>query len=326
MSRTALALAASLACASACRREPPPSAGLRLGFLPNVTHAQALVGIADGSFASALGGRLRTRQFNAGPAAMEALLAGELDVAYVGPGPAAIAYLRSGGEALRVVAGATSGGAGLFVRGARTPSDLRGRKVASPQLGNTQDIALRTWLRREGIPVGAGGVEVTPLSGADILGLMRRGQLEGAWIPEPWGARLLAEAGAHLLVDERDLWPEGRFPSAGVVASARALRARRADVVALLRAHGALTARWKADPAAFARAANAELARLTGHALADAVVRDAFSRLEPTADPLPAALDEEARRAQALGFAPDGQVSGMVDVAVLDEVARAPPP
>ncbi len=315
--RTLFALAVALV---ACRQG---SGGpLRLGYFPNVTHAQALVGVGRGTFAASLGGRFSSRAFNAGPGAMEALLAGDLDASYVGPGPAAIAYLRSRGEALRVVAGAMSGGAGLVVRTARSPQDLRSKTLASPQLGNTQDIALRLWLRRVGLPLDApGGVTVKPLANPDILALFARGHLEGAWVPEPWAARLVAEGG-HVLVDERDLWEGGRFPTTIVVASTRALRERREQVVALLRAHLALTESGRSHPLSFAREVNQEYGALTGHPLPDTVLQDAFSRLELTADPMPAQLAEESRRAQELGFAPKGDVSSMVDLAPLREAMR----
>lgn len=320
-----LALVLTVVALSACKRGQLEVGPLRLGFFPNVTHAQALVGQAEGLFAREVGGPITVRQFNAGPAAMEALLAGDVDVTYVGPGPAAIAYLRSQGAALRVVAGAVSGGAVLVARSARAPRELLGKRVASPQLGNTQDIALRRWLREEHLPIGEGRseVRVIPLSNPDILGLFGRGELEAAWVPEPWGARLLAEAGGHILIDERDLWEGRQFPTTVVVASRRALETRRGDVVSILRAHLSLTARWKADRAGFARAANAQYGKLTGHPLPEAVLQDAFSRLEPTSDPLPRQLAEEARHAQELDFAPPGDLSGMVDGAPLDEARRS---
>lgn len=322
MSRRALAVVLAAAAAIAgCRRGAAPGGPLRLGFFPNLTHAQALVGTSEGLFARELGGPITLRQFNAGPAAMEALLAGDVDVAYVGPGPAAIAYLRSHGEALRVVAGAASGGAVLVARTARTPRELVGKRVATPQLGNTQDIALRVWLRQQGLPMGEGPAEVRvqPLANPDILGLFGRGELDAAWVPEPWGARLLAEAGAHLLVDERDLWEGHRFPATVVVASRAALVSRRHDVVAVLRAHLALTERWKNDRAAFARAANAQYGRLTGHPLSEPILQDAFSRLEPVSDPLARQLLEGARHAQELAYAPPGDLSGLVDLSLLEE-------
>jgi NitT/TauT family transport system substrate-binding protein len=325
--RRPVLLAAVAVAALACKKQQSAAgAPLRLAFFPNVTHAQALVGNSEGAFAAALGGadRIVTRQFNAGPAAMEALLAGDVDVCYVGPGPAVIAYLRSQGG-LRVVAGAASGGAVLVVKDAHRTRDLLGKRVASPQLGNTQDIALRTWLKKEGLEIGEGPrrVNVTPLANADILQLFKRGDLAGAWVPEPWGARLVAEAGGKILVDERRLWPGGKFPITILVASRRALEARRDDVLSIVRAHVELTHRWRADRLAFARAANAEYGRLTGHPLPPAVVEDAFSRLEPTDDPAAGALVEQARQARALGYAPEGDLSEVVDSTVLRDARGA---
>jgi NitT/TauT family transport system substrate-binding protein len=315
-------LAAGLAAAGCSRvRDDRP---LRLAYFPNITHAQALVGVDDGTLAAALGGKLETRMFNAGPAAMEALLAGELDASFVGPGPAVIAYLRSRGEGLRVVAGGASGGAVLVVRDAKGPEDLVGKRVASPQLGNTQDVALRIWLRQNGLSDRAGprGVEVTPLTNPDILSMFARGELAGAWVPEPWGARLVAEAGARILVDEQSLWEGGRFPTTLLVVSRRALERRPQDVAALLRAHVELTRRWEQDPRAFGKLANEGYGRRTGRPLPAATLDDALSRLHPTTDPLAPQLAQMARNAQALGFAPQGDASGMVDGRLLAEIAR----
>jgi NitT/TauT family transport system substrate-binding protein len=312
-----------LALAPGCRKEPSPDRPLRLGYFPNVTHGQALVGVDDGTIARELGGKLDAKMFNAGPAAMEALLVGDLDASYVGAGPAVIAYFRSEGG-LRVVAGAVSGGAVLVVRDARSAQDLAGQRVGSPQLGNTQDVALRTWLRAHGLSDRRGprGVEVTPLTNADNLAMFKRGDLAGAWVPEPWGARLVAEAGGKILVDERSLWEGGRFPTTILVVSRRALERRPADVAALLRAHVALTRRWQADPEGFGKLANVAYGKRTGKPLQDPVLRDALSRLEPLDDPMPAQLARLAEDAQALGFAPKGDPSGMVDATLLREVAR----
>jgi NitT/TauT family transport system substrate-binding protein len=317
----ALALLAVLA----CRNRAPVAEPFRLGYFPNLTHAQALVGVADGTFARSLGVPLEARRFQAGPAEMEALLSGDLDAAYVGPGPAAVAFLRTHGEALRVVAGAVSGGVVLVVRPEiRAAKDLAGRRVASPQLGNTQDVSLRTWLRGQGLSkaAGAGGVEVTPIANTDMPTLLDRGDLAGAWVPEPWGAMLRARVEGRVLVDERTLWPGGRFPTTLLVVSARALEKRRAAVAALLSAHLGLTQRWARDPAAFGRAANDVFGRLMGKPLPGPVLAEALTRMEPTAEPMGAEIAEMARRAQSLGYAPAGDVSGMVDGSLLQELAR----
>ncbi|HYG69981.1 MAG TPA: ABC transporter substrate-binding protein, partial [Anaeromyxobacteraceae bacterium] len=263
-----VSLAAFLVVAPACTRDDA-ARPFRLGYFPNLTHAQALVGAADGSFSKALGGKFETRLFNAGPAAMEALVAGDLDASFVGPGPAVIAYLRTKGEAIAIVAGAMSGGALLVARPEiGSPKDLVGRRVACPQIGNTQDIALRTWLRAQGLKEGEGegAVRVTPLENPEILALYAKGELAAAWVPEPWASRLL-DAGARILVDERTLWEGGAFQTTVIAVSRRALERRRADVVALVRAHVELTERWRRDPDAFRAAANGELAKLAGKPL-----------------------------------------------------------
>jgi NitT/TauT family transport system substrate-binding protein len=320
----ALPLAAAvLVLALGCTREDE-GRPLRLGYFPNITHAQALVGAVDGTFSKALGGKLETRLFNAGPAAMEALVAGELDASFVGPGPAVIAYLRTRGEAIVVVAGAMAGGALLVARPEiRGAQDLAGKRVACPQIGNTQDIALRTWLVKQGLPEGDGPekVRVTPLENPEILALYAKGDVAAAWVPEPWASRLLA-AGAKVLVDERTLWKDGAFQTTVLVVSRRALEKRRADVVALVRAHVALTERWRRDPEGFRRAANAELAKLSGRPLPEEIVAQAFSRVSPSVEPMSEALAQVARDAQALRYAPAGELSGIVDPSVLEEARR----
>jgi NitT/TauT family transport system substrate-binding protein len=210
------------------------------------------------------------------------------------------------------------------VRDGFSAEDLVGKRVGSPQLGNTQDIALRIWLRARGLSDRGGphGVEVTPLANPELLSMFARGALVGAWVPEPWGARLVAEGGGRILVDERSLWEEGRFPTTVLVVSRRALERRPGDVAALLRAHVALTRRWRDDPIGFGALANDAYGRRTGKPLPDRVLRDALSRLEPLADPLAPQLARMAHDAQALGFAPQGDVSAIVDGTLLRDLAR----
>ncbi len=299
------------------------NAPLRLGFFPNITHAQALVGNDDGTFARELGDiKLDIKQFNAGPAAMEALSSGSLDITYVGPGPAINTFLKAGRQ-LRVIAGAVNGGAVFVTKTARSAQDLKGKTVASPQIGNSQDIALRYWLKTQRLTIAddsKGDVRVMPISNPDILSLFISGRLEAAWVPEPWGARLIVEGGGHLLVDERDLWPNRSFPATVVVTTAQVLQTRPEQVSAILRAHAALTRQWQANPGAFAGKTNDAFAKLTGKKLSPEILKQAFSRIEPTIQPLPDAMAQNAKHAQELGYVSNADVTGMIDPSILASV------
>ena len=185
---------------------------VRLAFFPNVTHAPTLVGVEEGIFAKALGkNTLETKAFNAGPDEITALLAGAIDIGYIGPNPSVNGFVQSNGEAVRVVSGATSGGAYLVVKPEITKAaDLKGKKLATPQLGNTQDVALRTWLKKQGLSTntqGGGDVQVVPQDNGVTLDAFKQNQISGVWVPEPWATRLITEGGGKVLVDERTLWP-----------------------------------------------------------------------------------------------------------------------
>jgi NitT/TauT family transport system substrate-binding protein len=290
---------------------------LRVGFFPNITHAQALVGNGSGAFKQAVP-NIELKMFNAGPAAMEALTSGSLDASYVGTGPAINTFLKAGRE-LRIIAVAVDGGAVLVTKTARSPAELKGKTLASPQLGNTQDIALRHWLGQQGLKVGQ-DVTVTPLSNPDILGLFLNGKIEGAWVPEPWGARMVAEGGGHILVDERDLWPDKRFHTTVLVTTRKALEERREQLKQLLRAHVALTRQWQQQPDAFVSRVNEAFGKVTGHPISEPILKDSFSRLEPALEAMPAQLEQVARHAQQLGFIPSSDLSGLVDTSLLREV------
>ncbi|HET7840399.1 MAG TPA: ABC transporter substrate-binding protein, partial [Terriglobia bacterium] len=221
---------------------------IRAGHFPNITHAQGLIGQATGWFDKAVGPQARVdwKVFNAGPSAIEALYAGELDLTYIGPNPTITGYVRSRGEALRVIAGATSGGALLVVRddsGIRSAEDFHGKKIASPQMGNTQDVALRAWLAHHNLKLRerGGDVQVIPVSNADQLTLFLRKQIDGAWAPEPWASRLIREAHGRVFLDERDLWPNGRFVTTHLIVSTKFLKAHRDLVKKWVKAHVDLT-------------------------------------------------------------------------------------
>jgi NitT/TauT family transport system substrate-binding protein len=253
---------------------------------------------------------------------MEALTSGSLDASYVGTGPAINTFLKAGKE-LRIIAAAVDGGAVLVTKTARSPAELKGKTLASPQLGNTQDITLRYWLGQHGLKVGQ-DVTVTPLSNPDILGLFLNGKIEGAWVPEPWGARMVAEGGGHILVDERDLWPQRRFHTTVLVTTKKALEERREQLKKLVRAHMELTRQWQQQPEAFVGRVNDAFAKVTGHPISEPVLKDAFTRLEPALDPVPAQLQTAAEHAQQLGFISSSDLKGLVDDSLLREVMATP--
>jgi NitT/TauT family transport system substrate-binding protein len=302
-----------------------PAAELRLGYFANVTHAGAVYGVGAGTFAEELGAtRLKTQVFNAGPAAVEALFAGSLDAAYLGPNPAVNGFVKSRGEALRIVAGATSGGASLVVRkGITDPQQLRGRKLASPQTGGTQDIALRTWLGEQGFRVdedGGGDVVIRAQENASTLSEFQAGRIAGAWVPEPWASRLVLEGGGQVLVDEKDLWPGGRFVTTHLVVRTQFLRDHPQTVEALLRGQVEADRQIAADPQEAKRVINAQLLELTGKALKQATIDRAFAQIEVTEDPVAATLRRSAENAFATGLVAEADLRGIYDLTLLRKV------
>lgn len=312
-------------CAAATGRSGKRSGALRLGYFANLTHAQAVLGVADGSLQRAAGVPIEAKVFPSGPTAITALLAGELDILYVGPSPAVTGYMRSEGTALRVVAGAASGGAVFVVRPGFDSTHLDGARLATPGVANTQDISLRYMLRTKGLKTReqGGSVRVTPATPADILGLFARGQLDGAWVAEPWGARIVADTGAKIAWDERDLWPNGRFATTVVVVSANYLQSNPDVVRRFLQGHVAMT-RWiQAHPDDARVKLQAALAKLQGKPLPDKVMAEAFARVDFTTDPMVDSVSTQAARAYELGFlgARRPDLTGLYDLTLLREVA-----
>ncbi|HYO05491.1 MAG TPA: ABC transporter substrate-binding protein, partial [Phototrophicaceae bacterium] len=265
---------------------------LRIGYFPNISHAQAVIGLGNGDFQRALGDvQVTTQIFNAGPSAIEALFANQIDVTYIGPNPAINGYVQSNGEALRVISGAASGGAVFVVRndsGINSPQDLANKKFSSPQLGNTQDVALRNYLLDNGYNTRdkGGNVEIIPARTADIVSMMTQKDIDGAWIPEPWGAKLIKEANAKVLVDERDLWPEGQFVTAHIIARTDYLEENPEIIKKLLEANIDETNWINNNRAAAIGAFNVELQKLTGQTIAEDVLNASLSRIDFTYDPV----------------------------------------
>ena len=324
-----LLFGALLASCGESRQEAAAPDLVRLGYFANVTHAPAIVALEQGYFAEALGPdvKLEPRTFNAGPEAVEALFSEALDLTYIGPNPAINAFAQSGGEAIRIVAGATSGGAALVVEPSITaPAQLVGKKLASPQLGNTQDVALRSWLKGQGLSAnleGGGDVSVLPQANAQTLETFRAGEIQGAWVPEPWATRLVLEGGGSVLVDEKSLWPDGRFVTTHVVVRTRFLEEHRDLVAALLRAHVRAIDFLNAEPAKSREIVNAGIAKLAGKALPAAVIEGAWGNLSFTVDPIAASLRKSAEDATAVGLLEPVKLDGIYDLAALNQILAA---
>jgi NitT/TauT family transport system substrate-binding protein len=282
---------------------------VNLGYFPNLTHAVALVGVERGTFQNALGPnvKLATKTFNAGPALIEALFAGDIDIGYVGPSPAINGFVKSHGEALRIIAGAASGGALFIVRtGAniQTAKDLANKKLADPQLGGTQDVSLRYFLQQNGLQSAdkGGNVQILPTDNPNILTLFKEGKIDGAWVPEPWATRLVVEGNGKVFVDERTLWPNGKFITTNVVVRTAFLNAHPDLVNKFLQAH-VDTIQYILNNSVGAKSiANSEIKNITGKALPSKEIDMAYNHLDITYDPLSTTLKESANRAFALGF------------------------
>jgi NitT/TauT family transport system substrate-binding protein len=312
-------------------RTPYPDSGpttLRLGYFPNITHAAPLVGLRGGIFGEELGANvtIEEKTFNAGPAVIEALFAGEIDASFIGPNPAINGYVQSDGEALRIVSGATSGGALFVVRpeaGISAVADLESKKIATPQLGNTQDVALRKYLLDNdlGAKESGGNVEVIPSANADTLSLFQQGNVDGAWVPEPWGTRLIQEAGGELFLDEGDLWPGGLYVTTHLIVSTSFLEDH-PDVVERLVRATVKTTEWIGDnPDEAKQLVNEGILEISGAALPDAVINAAWENLEFTYDPIVTSLFESAQSAYELGFLEEEpQLDGIYDLSFLATV------
>ena len=336
-----LPIAAHAAPKPAATPTPSASSGLpklatapvvRIGFFANVTHAPALVAAQLGLFEKALakeGTKVEYTVFNAGPAEIEAMKGGAIDIGYIGPNPSVSGYTSTDGTLLRVVAGATSGGAQLVVRpGINSIADLKGKKIASPQLGNTQDVALRSYLKDKGLSTttaGGGDVTIVPTDNATTLTLFKKGDLDGGWLPEPWASRLVLDAGAKVLVDEKDLWPGGQFVTTDIIASQNFLKQYPGTVRTVLQANNSAI-KWIAKNILPAKdAVQEQITKWTGKPLADNVITRSWGNLRFTWDPLPATLKKSADDAVNAGLLTlkPGALNGIYDLRLLNSVLKA---
>jgi NitT/TauT family transport system substrate-binding protein len=281
---------------------------LRLGYFPNVTHATALVGVESGLFEEKLGNdaQLEPSTFNAGPQVVEALNSDALDASYIGPNPAINAFAHSNGEAIRIVSGATSGGAFLVVKPSiKGAKDLEGKQIATPQLGNTQDVALRTWLKKKGYKTdtaGGGDVSVVPQENGQTLDLFKQGEIDGAWVPEPWATRLVQEGGGKILVDERKLWPDGRYVTTHLIVQTEFLEDHPDVVKKLLEGHVAANTLIANDTNRAEQLVGQGIDKATGKPIAPELVTASFKNLVFTNDPVASSLRKSAKDAEAVGL------------------------
>ena len=301
---------------------------LNLGYFPNVTHAPALVGLEEGLFVKALGADvdLNLFTFNAGPEATEALFAGAIDISFIGPNPAINAFAQSDGTAIRIISGSTSGGAFLVVRPEITAVDqLAGLTLATPSLGNTQDVALRAFLADNGFettPEGGGDVTILPQSNATSLESFVSGDIDGAWVPEPWATRLIQEGGGSVLVDEADLWPEtdGQYVTTHVIVRTEYLEEHPDIVEAFLVGLVASIDAIAADPAAAQADVVTQIDAITGQSTSADVVAASFENLTFTVDPVAASLEKSAESATKVGLLDPVDLDGIYDLTLLDQV------
>jgi NitT/TauT family transport system substrate-binding protein len=303
---------------------------LRLGYFTNITHAPALVGLEKGIFADKLGPNvtLTPSVFAAGPAAVEAIFSGAIDATYVGPNPAINAFAKSNGEAVRIISGATSGGAFLVVNPSiAKPADLKGKKVATPQLGNTQDVALRSWLKANKLSSdtqGGGDVSVVPQDNAQALEAFKAGSIAGAWVPEPWATRMVQEGKGKVLVDEKTLWPGGQFVTTQLMVRTAFLKDHPDIVQHLLEGQVAATDFINANPAEAKTLANQAIQKVAGKALPQAVLDAAWPNMTFTNDPIASSLRTGADNAKAVGLLDAAtKLDGIYDLTLLNKVLKA---
>jgi NitT/TauT family transport system substrate-binding protein len=298
---------------------------LRLGYFPNVTHAPAMVGLQDGEFADALGPNVtvKTSVFNAGPSAVEALFSKSIDVSFVGPNPAINAYVKSKGAATRIVAGTASGGAFLVVQpDIKTVADLKGKKVGSPQLGNTQDIALRYWLKQKGLETnaeGGGDVNIVPAENSVNVQAFQQGDIAGAWLPEPNATKLIDEGG-HILVDERDLWPDGKYVTTMLIVRTEFLNDHPDVVKNLIKGLSASIDLINSDPAKAADLVSAGIEKATSKPIAVDLITKSFKSITFTLDPIASSLRAGADHAVSLGLLDEADLSNIYDLKLVNEV------
>ncbi|MFG2592475.1 aliphatic sulfonate ABC transporter substrate-binding protein [Streptomyces sp. NPDC048438] len=302
---------------------------VKIGYFPNLTHATALVGIQEGLIAKELGGTtVKPSTFNAGPSEIEALNAGSIDIGFIGPSPSINGYSKSKGQSLRIVGGSASGGVKLVVnpKKIKTLDDLKGKRIATPQLGNTQDVAFLNWISEKGWKVdaqsGKGDVSVVRSDNKVTPDAFKAGSLDGAWVPEPTASKLVAEGG-KVLLDESSLWPDDKFVITNIIVSQKFL-SEHPDVVDAVLRGTVSTNKWiNANPDKAKASANAALKELSGKALPAEVLDPAWKSIQITDDPLAATLEAQADHAVKAGLLEKPDLNGIYDLKPLNKILKA---
>lgn len=333
-SRRRLWLVVALLCAAVAvgiwaksrNRASRPLTEVRFGYFANLSHAQAVLGVSSGDLERAVGpAKLKTRVFNAGPSVIEALFAGEIDIAYIGPGPVLAGHARSKGDGVRVIAGAAANGVLIVARkdsGINTLKDLAGKRIATPQHGNTQDIAARHYVVNQLGQKDHHNILAIP--NAEQSSMMDRGQIDAAWAPEPWGSRLVVETGATVIAAEKDLWPGGEFALAVVITTPEFLEKHPAVVEKMIEVHRAWTAKLAANPKQHLPQLGAALNELTGKKLPPGVLDAAVANVKFTNDPSEATFRTMAQWAYDLDFERQpARMNRLFDLTILKKLESA---
>jgi len=322
------ALFAATVPAGAAKQQSSGPVTLRLGYFPNVTHAPAIVGVQNGIFQKALGKNvdLKLSTFNSGTEELTALQAGALDAAYIGPNPTITAWTQLD-KGVKVVSGAASGGAYFVVKPSITSAaDLKGKTVASPQLGNTQDVALRNWLKSKGLKTdtsGGGDVKIIPQDNATALASFQAGNIDGAWVPEPWATRLVNEGGGKILVNEADLWPGGKYVTTELIVTTDFLKAHPDVVQKLVNGQVAANDYIKTDTAGAESAVSDGIKAITGKALSGDLIIASFKNIDFTNDPIASSLVKDNTTQKAFGFPAASSLKGLYDLSFLNKALKA---
>ncbi|MDJ0380290.1 aliphatic sulfonate ABC transporter substrate-binding protein [Streptomyces sp. G-G2] len=302
---------------------------VRIGYFPNLTHATALVGIQEGLIEKELAGtKIKPQTFNAGPSEIEALNGGSLDIGFIGPSPSINGYVKSKGSNLRIISGSASGGVKLVVNPdkIKTLDDLKGKKIATPQKGNTQDVAFLNWISEKGWKVdpesGKGDVSVVRTDNKVTPDAFKQGSIDGAWVPEPTASKLVSDGG-QVLLDETSLWPDKKFVITNIIVSQKFLK-EHADVVEAVLRGTVKTNEWiNANQDKAKASANAALKTLSGKELEAKVIDPAWPSILVTDDPLASTLKTESDWAVKAKLIEQPDLAGIYDLSLLNKVLKA---